>query len=82
MKAPSNSELTTETHVFFLRTDVDFEKTLYAKACDLIQKTPEKLSFDQVVKGLNLPTNEVDPEQINLALNWAQQAHKAYIRRR
>ena len=70
MKAPSNSELT---------TDVDFEKTLYAKACDLIQKTSDKLSFEQIVKGLNLSANEVDPQAINLALGWASQAHIKYL---
>ena len=62
-----------------LRTDVDFENTLYAKACELIQTTPDKLSFEQIVKGLNLSANEVDPQAINLALGWASQAHVKYL---
>lgn len=62
-----------------LRTDVDFENTLYAKACALIQATSDKLSFEQIVKGLNLSANEIDPEAINLALGWASQAHIKYL---
>lgn len=52
---------------------------MYAKACELIQTTPDKLSFEQIVKGLNLSSNEVDPQAINLALGWASQAHVKYL---
>lgn len=61
------------------RIDVEFEQTVYARACKLIESNPEKLTFDQIVQGLNLTPDQVDRNAINLAFGWASQAHVAYL---
>ena len=59
--------------------DVEFEQTVYTRACKLIESNPEKLTFDQVVQGLNLTPDQSDHDAINLAFGWASQAHFAYL---
>lgn len=56
--------------------------SVYYQACKLIRNTPNKLTFDQIFDQLGVDLNPTNVAHVQLALNWAQQAHKAYIRRR
>ena len=56
--------------------------SVYYQACKLIGNTPNKLTFDQIFDQLGVDLNPTNVAHVQLALNWAQQAHKTYIRRR
>lgn len=57
--------------------------SVYMQACKIIKNNPNKMSFDEVFKELGIESlNATVASHITLALAWAQQAHKAYIRRR
>ena len=56
--------------------------SIYYQACKLIKSTPDKLTFDQIFDQLGVDLNPTNAAHVQLSLNWAQQAHKAYIRRR
>ena len=55
--------------------------SIYYQACKLIKSNPNKLTFGQIFDQLGVDLNPTNVSHIQLALNWAQQAHKAYIRR-
>ena len=56
--------------------------SVYYQACKLIKNTSNKLTFDQIIDQLGVDLNPINVAHIQLALNWAQQTHKAYTRRR
>lgn len=62
-----------------MESNVAFEDTVYAKACEIIKANPEKLSVDQLLKELNIPFEKVNPQEIDLAFAWASQAHIKYL---
>ena len=56
--------------------------SIYIRACSLIKSNPERLSFDQILDQLNEPLTRISASHVNLAIAWASQAHKAYIKGR
>lgn len=56
--------------------------SIYNRACKLIKSNPERLSFDQILDQLKEPLTPTSASHVRLAISWASQAHKAYIKGR